>query len=219
MSADAFARWKSVSRARVRRGETMRRAFAEWRFVASDAVRRRAARAAVADARRARALARAFSAGRERCARADPAARLEAHRARWARRRRRGWLRAWFRAARESARERQRALDAVRDKEVLEARLMVLRATAERDAAMEKAKATENLYRAMEFRERQTAKRRNEKAVVRPHVPVSDGREAQKRKALVRILHSLRAHAVAQLERIDGLEYDERIRNAARIGR
>ena len=37
---------------------------------------------------------------------------------------------------------------------------MVLRATAERDAAMEKAKATENLYRAMEFRERQTAKRR-----------------------------------------------------------
>jgi hypothetical protein len=33
----------------------MRRAFAEWRFVASDAVRRRAARAAVADARRARA--------------------------------------------------------------------------------------------------------------------------------------------------------------------
>ena len=55
--------------------------------------------------------------------------------------------------------------------------------------------------------------------MVRPHVPVSDGREAQKRKALVRILHSLRAHAVAQLERIDGLEYDERIRNAARIGR
>ena len=99
---------------------------------------------------------------------------------------------------------------------------MVLRATAERDAAMEKAKATENLYRAMEFRERQTAKRRNEKAVVRPHVPVSDGRdgsdgrEAQKRKALVRILHSLRAHAVAQLERIDGLEYEERIWNAAR---
>jgi hypothetical protein len=73
MSADAFARWKSVSRARVRRGETMRRAFAEWRFVASDAVRRRAARAAVADARRARALARAFSAWRERSARADPA--------------------------------------------------------------------------------------------------------------------------------------------------
>ena len=49
----------------------MRRAFDEWRFVASDAVRRRAARAAVADARRARALARAFSAWRERSARAD----------------------------------------------------------------------------------------------------------------------------------------------------
>jgi hypothetical protein len=114
-------------------------------------------------------------------------------------------------------------LDAARDKEVLEARLTVLRATAERDAAMEKARATENVYRALEFRERQTAKRRNKKAVVEPRAvataPVSDNREAQKRRALVRILRELRAHAVAQLARIDGHDFEERMWSAATMRR
>ena len=172
--------------------------------MAKESARERRALVETVLALRAEVLRYVFDAWRERVGRKR---RERALVARARRRRARDAFGRWRSNARAEARRRAAEAARAEAKATLEAKLELFRATAERDAALERAKSAERMIRALEFRcerdARVMATTRDAQAVAKTN-PTSVGVvERRDRQTLVRALRELRAHYVAQLDALD----------------
>jgi hypothetical protein len=222
LSARVFRAWSTVVANRRETDAQLLSILRHWRQLASAESRERRALIDVVRALRVEVLQHVFD-GWRRSARREKTVRvaLEAHRERWNGRRA---ARA-FRLARSAARHRARERDKTTERERLEMTLELMRARAERDAAVDEAKMSEKVYKALEFREAKTRSQRDADAdFVDEAIRLSRTNAAEEalvranrqRAALVRILRELRAQAVEDLDYIDFREREARFRSSAR---
>lgn len=201
----SFKRWKSV--VNVDNKRALRDILHAWRRETLKSSDERRDLIATVLALRTEVLAHVMRAWyrvtRERKAR-DAAVHEALRRA--ATRRKRDAVRAWHRYTRETNRRRVKTEAMEREKEALEMKLRLASAEAERDAALERARGTEKLYRAVDFnsnkiRERWERERNAERearaiALRETAGAVLDGCD---RRALQSMLWKLREHYVQEL--------------------
>lgn len=226
LSARVFRAWSTVVANRRETDAQLLSILRHWRQLASTESHERRALIDVVRALRVEVLQHVFD-GWRRSAKREKTVRvaLEAHRERWNGRRAARAFRAWFRLARSAARHRARERDKTTERERLEMTLELMRARAERDAAVDEAKMSEKVYKALEFREAKTRSQRDadadfvDEAIRLARTNAAEEalvRANRQRAALVRILRELRAQAVEDLDYIDFREREARFRSDSR---
>ena len=218
-----FRAWSTVTANRRATDAQLSSILRHWRELARTESRERRELIDVVRALRVEVLQHVFN-GWRRSARWEKTVRvaLKAHRERWNWRLLARAFRAWFAVARDAERHRVRERDKTTERERLEMKLDLMRARAERDAAVEKAKMSEKVYKALEFREAKTRSQRDadadfiDEAIRLARTNAAEEaltRANRQRAALVRILRELRAQAVQDLDYIDFREREARFRS------
>lgn len=199
----ALERWRSAPRERRETASIRCRTFRAWRELTKESARERRALVETVLALRVEVLRCVFDSWRGQVGQKR---RAQALMARARERRARDAFARWRSNARAEARRRAAEASSAEAKATLEAKLELFRATAERDAALERAKSAERMIRALEFRRsrdaRAAATERDARAVAKMS-PKSGLVERGHRQTLVRALRELRAHYVAQLDALD----------------